>query len=61
MTAAVTQQGVVTASDQQVQALVFLDQTVAKNGAGPTLTPYRALVTVVRDGDKWLVSAIDTK
>ncbi len=61
VTVTVLQQAVVTASAEQVQALVFFDQTVAKNGAGPSVTPYRALVTVVRSGDRWLVSAIDTK
>lgn len=61
VTATVNQQAVVTASARQVQALVFLDQTVAKNNSGPQLTPFRALVTVVKQGDRWLVSGIDTQ
>ncbi|MCW2766938.1 MAG: hypothetical protein JWO11_2897 [Nocardioides sp.] len=57
----VTHQGVVRASPEQVQALVFLTEYVTRNGRDLTLTPYRALVTVVNTDQGWLVSAIDTK
>lgn len=37
--------GVVRASSQQVQALLFLNQYVKEAGQDTTFTPYRALVT----------------
>lgn len=52
---------VVTASDEEVQALLFLDQYVAAAGEGTTVTPYRALVTVQRGPGGWLVAGIDTQ
>ena len=57
-------QGVVQASRQQVQALLFLNQYVEKVQDGAPATAYaqyRALVTVVRTGHGWLVSDIETK
>lgn len=51
---------VVTASDEEVRALLFLDQYVAQAGEGTSVTPYRALVTVVRSDRGWLVSDIET-
>jgi len=51
---------VVTASDEEVQALLFLDQYVAEAGEGTTVTPYRALVTVRRGAGGWLVAGIET-
>lgn len=53
--------GVVRASSQQVQALLFLNQYVSKAGKDTTFTPYRALVTMVHTDHGWLVSQIDTK
>lgn len=52
---------VVQASSQQVRALLFLDQYVAKPGKGTAVTPYRALVTVVHTDSGWLVSNIETR
>lgn len=52
---------VVQASSQQVRALLFLDQYVAKQGKGTAVTPYRALVTVVHTDSGWLVSDIETR
>ncbi len=53
---------VVTASDEQVEALLFLERYVARAGQGTAITPYRALVTVVRDERSgWLVSDIRTR
>jgi Mce-associated membrane protein len=57
----ITHQGVVRASSEQVQALVFLTQYVTHRGKHLTLTPYRALVTVVNTEQGWLVSGIDTQ
>lgn len=57
-------QGVVRASPRQVQALLFLDQTVRKVEEGAPATDYaqyRALVTVVHTDRGWLVSDIETK
>ncbi len=53
--------GVVRASSQQVQALLFLDQHVSKDGKDPTTKPYRALVTVVHTEHGWLVSDLATR
>ena len=52
---------VVQASSAQVQALLFLDQYVQKQGKGTAVTPYRALVTVVHTESGWLVSDIQTR
>ncbi len=53
---------VVTASEEQVEALLFLERYVARAGQGTAITPYRALVTVVRDErGGWLVSDIRTR
>jgi Mce-associated membrane protein len=55
---------VVTAADNKVEALLFLNQLITK-GAGPEkgskYTPYRALVTIVRSDGRWLVEDIKTK
>lgn len=53
--------GVVRASSEQVQALLFLDQTARRRGQADTSSQYRALVTVVRTGSGWLVSDIETR
>lgn len=52
---------VVQASSQQVRALLFLDQYVVKGAEGTSVTPYRALVTMVHTEGGWLVSDIETK
>lgn len=51
---------VVQASPEKVRALLFLDQYVARDGEGTSVTPYRALVTVVRTDGGWLVDEIET-
>ncbi len=56
----VVAQGVVSANDTEVRALVFLNQFVTKNGKDPVFTPYRALVTVVNSEDGWLVADLET-
>jgi Mce-associated membrane protein len=54
---------VVSASDTQVKALLFLDQYVTKKGdksaPGTDYTPFRALVTMVSTDHGWLVDNID--
>lgn len=55
---------VVQASSEQVRALLFLDQYVVRGAdasGGTSITPYRALVTMVRTGSGWLVSDIETR
>lgn len=52
---------VVQASSEQVRALLFLDQYVVRASEGTTVTPYRALVTMVHTDSGWLVSDIETK
>ncbi|GAB2457431.1 hypothetical protein GCM10027062_41730 [Nocardioides hungaricus] len=57
-------QSVVQASPEQVQALLFLNQYVAKREQGRPKTDfaqYRALVTVVRTDQGWLVAGIETQ
>lgn len=51
---------VVTATDDEVQALVFLDSQVSEQGAEPVALPYRTLVTMTKTGHGWLVSGIET-
>lgn len=57
----VANSSVVRASDQSVQTLIFLNQVSTRDGEDTTVTPYRALVTVVPDGTGWRVSSIETK
>ncbi len=56
----VVAQGVVSANDTEVRALVFLNQFVTKNGKDAVFTPYRALVTVVNSDEGWLVADLET-
>ena len=51
---------VVSASDQEVRALLFVDLYVAEAGEATSVRPYRALVTVSRSDGRWLVSGIET-
>ncbi len=61
MQVSVVAQGVVRADQEQVQALVFLNMFITKNGKEPVFTPYRVLVTVVNTDQGWLVSDLETK
>jgi Mce-associated membrane protein len=62
VTATIEAQGVMTASANQVEALVFLTQFVTRGGEETAFTPYRIKVTLVDDPDRgWLVSAVDTR
>jgi Mce-associated membrane protein len=54
-------QSVVQASSEKVQALLFLDQYVVKDGASTNVTPFRALVTMVHTDNGWLIDRIDTQ
>lgn len=53
--------GVYRAGEQQVQALLFIDQVVTRDGRDPRTVPFRALVTVVPTDKGWLVADIDTR
>jgi Mce-associated membrane protein len=57
----VVAQGVVHATRSEVQALIFMNYYVSKDGKDTTYTPYRALVTVVHTDRGWLVSDVDTQ
>jgi Mce-associated membrane protein len=59
--AQVVASAVVRATDEQVQALVFLDSRISERGRDPVLLPYRTLVTMTRTGHGWLVSDIETR
>jgi Mce-associated membrane protein len=58
--AEVSEAGVITASSNQVQLLVFLDvQSTSTLAATPKVTPRRLKMTMQRVDDRWLVSAVD--
>jgi Mce-associated membrane protein len=59
--AQVVSSAVVRATDQQVQALVYLDSFVSERGGEPVRLPYRTLVTMTKTGHGWLVSNIETR
>jgi Mce-associated membrane protein len=59
--AEVVASGVVRATSDQVQALVFLDSHLTEKGGQEVTLPYRTLVTMTRSGHDWLVSGIETK
>lgn len=59
--ARVVAQSVVRANRTEVQALVFLNQYITRDGGDTTYSPYRALVTVVNTDGGWLVSEMETK
>jgi Mce-associated membrane protein len=59
--AQVVASAVVRATDEQVQALVFLDSRISERGGDPVLLPYRTLVTMTKTGHGWLVSDIETR
>ena len=59
--AQVVSSAVVRATDQQVQALVYLDSLVSERGGEPVRLPYRTLVTMTKTGHGWLVSNVETR
>ena len=54
-------QSVVQASSEKVLALIFLDHYVTRAGQSTSVTPYRALVTMVHTDNGWLVDGIETQ
>lgn len=52
---------VVRATDQRVEALVFVNSQVSEGGGEAVTLPYRTLVTMARTDHGWLVSDISTK
>lgn len=52
--------GVVRASADEVQALLFLDQRVVAGSGAPSYNARRALVTMVRTDRGWLVGNVQT-
>ena len=59
-TTRVASSGVVRASPDQVQALLFLDQRVVDDSGAPSYNARRALVTMVRTDRGWLVGNVQT-
>lgn len=59
--ARVVAQGIVHATPTEVQALLFVNYYVSKDGSDTTYTPYRVLVTELHTDQGWLVSNLDTK
>jgi Mce-associated membrane protein len=53
--------GVVRATSDQVEALVFLDQATTTRGHGTSYAGRRALVTMVRTDGAWLVGDVQTQ
>jgi hypothetical protein len=60
VTVSVEAQSVMTASDNQVEALIFLTQFTAKKGEETAFTPYRIKVTMIDTEQGWLVSDVET-
>lgn len=60
VTVSVEAQAVMTASDNQVEALIFLTQFTAKKGEETAFTPYRIKVTMIDTDQGWLVSDVET-
>ena len=59
VTAEVAAQGVMTASEQQVEALVFLNQFTLRKGEESVFTPFRLKVTLIDTEQGWLVSDVE--
>ena len=59
-TTRVASSGVVRASPDRVQALLFLDQRVVAGTGPPSYNARRALVTMVRTDRGWLVGNVQT-
>lgn len=59
VTADVVAQGVMTASDEQVEVLIFLNQFTTKKDTESVLTPFRLKVTLIDAEQGWLVSDVD--
>ena len=59
VTAEVAAQGVMTASEQQVEALIFLNQFTIRKGEDSVFTPVRLKVTLIDTEQGWLVSDVD--
>jgi Mce-associated membrane protein len=53
--------GVVSASSDEVLALLFLDQRTTTAGGPPSYAARRALVTLVRGDGGWLVANVQTR
>lgn len=61
VTVDVSAQGVVRAAADEVEALLFLTQTTAKQDTAVTPVQYRVTVTMLRNEDGWLVSRLEAK
>jgi Mce-associated membrane protein len=60
LTASVVAASIVSATDEKVEALVFVNQiTTAKNAGGQRLDQNRVLVTLGRHGGEWRVTKMD--
>jgi Mce-associated membrane protein len=59
VTAEVAAQGVMTASEQQVEVLIFLNQFTIKKDEESAFTPFRLKVTLIDTEQGWLVSDVD--
>ena len=61
VTAEVAAQAVMTASDKQVEVLIFLNQFTTKADAESVFTPFRLKVTLIDTDQGWLVSDVDAR
>jgi hypothetical protein len=59
VTAEVAAQGVMTASERQVEALIFLNQFTLRKGEESVFTPFRLKVTLIDTDQGWLVSDVE--
>ena len=60
-TTRVAARGVVRAEPDEVLALLFLDQRTTTGGGPPAYTARRALVTMVRTDEGWMVANVQTR
>ncbi len=61
VTVTVVAQSVMSASSEQARVLLFLNQFVTKDGGEALYSPYRAVATMVKTEQGWLVSKLETR
>jgi Mce-associated membrane protein len=61
VTAEVVAQGVMTATDHQVEAIIFLNQFTTRPEANAVLVQFKLKVTLIEDDQGWLVSDVDLR
>jgi Mce-associated membrane protein len=60
VTAELEAQAVMTASEKQVEALIFFTQYIERKDQETEVSPYRLKVTMIETDQGWLVSAVES-